>query len=100
MAEVKLDIDYVADLARLELTPEQKELFGADLGNIVNYIAELSEVDVEGVEPTAHASVCSNVWREDEVKESYPRSEMFANAPGVINENLIKLPRVLPQEEA
>ena len=35
MAEVKLDIDYVADLARLELTPEQKEAFGADLGNIV-----------------------------------------------------------------
>ena len=42
MAEIKLDINYVADLARLDLTPEQKERFGADLGNIVNYIAELS----------------------------------------------------------
>ncbi|MBE6385955.1 MAG: Asp-tRNA(Asn)/Glu-tRNA(Gln) amidotransferase subunit GatC [Lentisphaerae bacterium] len=100
MAEVKLDIDYVADLARLELTPEQKERFGADLGNIVNYIAELSEVDVEGVEPTAHASACSNVWREDEVKPSYPRETMLANAPGVVNGELIRLPRVMPGSES
>jgi Asp-tRNA(Asn)/Glu-tRNA(Gln) amidotransferase C subunit len=49
---------------------------------------------------SAHAAALTNAWRADEVKDSYPRDVMFANAPGVINENLIKLPRVLPQEEA
>ena len=100
MAEVKLDIDYVAELARLELSPEQKAALSAELGTIVNYIAELSEVDVEGVEPTAHASVCSNVWREDEVRPSFPRETMLANAPGVINGELIRLPRVMPGTES
>ena len=55
---------------------------------------------MDGVEPTAHAAPLSNVWREDEAAESYSRKVMLENAPGVINENLIKLPRVLPQEEA
>ena len=100
MAEVKLDIDYVAELARLELSPEQKAALSAELGSIVDYIAELSEVDVEGVEPTAHASACSNAWREDEVKPSYPRDVMLANAPGVIDGQLIRLPRVMPGTES
>ena len=81
-------------------TPEQKTALSAELGNIVNYIAELSEVDVKGVEPTAHASACSNVWREDEVRPSYPRETMLANAPGVVNGELIRLPRVMPGSES
>ena len=55
---------------------------------------------MEGVEPTAHASVCSNVWREDEVKPSYPRETMLANAPGVVSGELIRLPRVMPGSES
>ncbi len=94
-----IDIKYVADLARLELSPEQSEKLQNELGRVVEYIAELAEVDVDGVEPTAHAAPLTNVWREDCAKESFPRSEMLANAPGVIHENLIKVPRVLPSEE-
>ena len=94
-----IDIKYVADLARLEISPEQAEKLSGELSRVVEYIAELAEVDVTGVEPTAHAAQLTNIWREDAAKASFPREEMLANAPGVIHENLIKVPRVLPSEE-
>ena len=94
-----IDIKYVADLARLELSPEQADKLQRELGRVVEYIADLAEVDVSGVEPTAHAAPLTNVWREDVVRPSFPRAEMLANAPGVIHDELIKVPRVLPSEE-
>ena len=94
-----IDIKYVADLARLELSSEQAEKLQGELARVVEYIAELGEVDVSGVEPTAHAAQLTNVWREDEAKTSFPREAMLKNAPGIIHENLIKVPRVLPGEE-
>ena len=94
-----IDIKYVADLARLELSSEQAEKLQGELARVVEYLAELGEVDVSGVEPTAHAAQLTNVWREDEAKTSFPREAMLKNAPGIIHENLIKVPRVLPGEE-
>ncbi|MCI5778774.1 MAG: Asp-tRNA(Asn)/Glu-tRNA(Gln) amidotransferase subunit GatC [Lentisphaeria bacterium] len=94
-----IDIKYVADLARLELSPEQSEKLQRELGRVVEYIAELAELDVTGVEPTAHAAALTNVWREDAAEPSFPRAEMLANAPGTIRDELIKVPRVLPGEE-
>lgn len=94
-----IDIKYVADLARLDLSAEQSEKLQQELGRVVEYIAELGEVDVTGVEPTAHAAQLTNVWRQDEAKTSFPRETMLANAPGVIHGDLIKVPRVLPSEE-
>ena len=98
MTEKTIDIDYVAQLARLELDPEQKEKLQTELGDIVRYIDKLGEPDVSGVEPTAHALVRSNVWREDEARASFPRETMLANAPETVGETLIGLPRVLPGE--
>ena len=98
--ESDINIKYIAELARLELSEEQTGKLQQDLERIVGYIDELKELNVDGVEPTAHAAALTNAWREDVVNDSYPREVMFANAPGVINGNLIKLPRVLPQEEA
>ncbi|MBE6364753.1 MAG: Asp-tRNA(Asn)/Glu-tRNA(Gln) amidotransferase subunit GatC [Lentisphaerae bacterium] len=95
----EIDIKYVADLARLDLSAEQSEKLQQELGRVVEYIAELGEVDVTGVEPTAHAAQLTNVWRQDEAKTSFPRETMLANAPGVIHGDLIKVPRVLPSEE-
>lgn len=94
-----IDIKYVADLARLELSAEQSEKLQAELARVVDYIAELAEVDVSGVEPTAHAAQLTNAWREDVAKTSFPREAMLANAPGTIHGELIKVPRVLPSEE-
>ena len=98
MPETEIDIKYVAELARLELNDSDAAKLQRELGQIVNYIAELGELDVSGVEPTAHASLLTNVVREDVRCESFDRSEMLKNAPGVIDENLVKVPQVLPGE--
>ena len=98
MPETEIDIRYVAELARLELNSSDAEKLQRELGQIVNYIAELGELDVSGVEPTAHASLLTNVVREDVRRESFPREVMLKNAPGVVDENLVKVPQVLPGE--
>ena len=98
MEEARIDIGYVAALARLELSEEQLPKLQKDLDNIVGYIASLSELDLTGVEPTAHAAALTNVWREDEAKPSYDRDRMLANAPALIDGDLIRVPQVLPGE--
>ncbi|WP_294502072.1 Asp-tRNA(Asn)/Glu-tRNA(Gln) amidotransferase subunit GatC [uncultured Victivallis sp.] len=98
MEEARIDIGYVAALARLEISEEQLPKLQKDLDNIVGYIASLSELDLTGVEPTAHAAALTNVWREDEAKPSYDRDRMLANAPALIDGDLIRVPQVLPGE--
>ncbi len=75
------NIHYVAKLARIELTPEEERTLGDQLGNILGYVAKLKEVDVSGVEPTAHAFPLVNVMRADEVTGSLPHDEAMRNAP-------------------
>jgi aspartyl-tRNA(Asn)/glutamyl-tRNA(Gln) amidotransferase subunit C len=75
------DIKYVANLARLKLTPEEEQKLGSQLGNILGYIEKLKEVDVSGIEPTAHAFPLINVFRQDEVRPSLPHDEALRNAP-------------------
>ncbi len=98
MAEDRIDIGYVAELARLELPPEQAAQLQGELESIVHYIDELKEVDVTGVEPTAHAARLFNVWREDAAGTSLPRETMLANAPETVENELIRVPQVLPGE--
>ena len=77
----EMDINHVAHLARLELSDEEKTQLSAQLAGILSYVAKLSEVDVTGVEPTAHAIPLSNVLRKDEVRPSIERERILANAP-------------------
>ena len=60
------ELDHVAELARLELTEDEKERFGLQLGKILDYIGQLKDVDTAGVEPTAQVSGLVDVWRADE----------------------------------
>jgi aspartyl-tRNA(Asn)/glutamyl-tRNA(Gln) amidotransferase subunit C len=94
MAAVEIDVKYVAHLARLALTPEEEKTIGAQLGNVLGYIEKLKEVDVSGVEPTAHAFPLVNVTRPDEVRPSLSHEDALRNAPATAN-GLFIVPKIL-----
>lgn len=75
------DVKYVAQLARLSLTPEEEQKFGEQLGQVLGYIEKLKQVDVSQVEPTAHAVPLVNVTRPDEVRPSMDHDAALRNAP-------------------
>ncbi len=89
-----MDIKYVAHLARLRLSPEEEEKLGGQLGNILQYIEKLKEVDVSGVEPTAHPFPLVNVTRQDEVRASLPHQDAMKNAPAQAN-GLFMVPKIV-----
>jgi aspartyl-tRNA(Asn)/glutamyl-tRNA(Gln) amidotransferase subunit C len=89
-----LNIDHVATLARLSLTPEEKATYEAQLGDILTYIEHLKEVDVSGVEPTAHSFPLFNIWREDVPQPALPVERALMNAPAQ-RDNMICVPKVV-----
>lgn len=93
-----IDVKYVAELARIDLAEGSIAKLQSDMQNIVEYIEQLSELDVSNIEPTFHAVQLVNVEREDKIKPSFPRETMLANAPAVLNGETIKVPQVLPGE--
>jgi aspartyl-tRNA(Asn)/glutamyl-tRNA(Gln) amidotransferase subunit C len=94
MAAVDINLKEVAHLARLELTAEEEQKLGAQLGSILTYIEKLKEVDVSNVEPTAHAFPLVNVTRSDEVRPSLPHEEAMRNAPAQSN-GLFVVPKIV-----
>lgn len=74
-------IDYVAALAKLELSEEEKERGKKDLGNILQYMDTMNELDTEGIEPMSHAFPLHNVFREDVVVNGDDRDNLLQNAP-------------------
>ena len=89
-----IDIDYVANLARIALTPQEKEVFSRQLGDVLRYIEKLGEVDVSQVEPTAHASPVYNVWADDVPQPGLPVEAALRNAPAA-RDNMIVVPVVV-----
>ncbi len=94
MAATELDVRYVARLARLDLTPEEEQTFGAQLGQILAYIAKLRELDVSHVEPTAHAVPLVNVLRPDQLQPGLPSDAALGNAPAQAN-GLFLAPKIV-----
>jgi aspartyl-tRNA(Asn)/glutamyl-tRNA(Gln) amidotransferase subunit C len=94
MAASEIDIKYVAHLARLQLTPDEETKLGAQLDGILGYIEKLTELDVAGVEPTAHAAPRVNVTRPDEVRSSLPHADALRNAPAQAN-GLFMVPKIV-----
>lgn len=76
-----INIEYVANLARLALTPAEKEKFSRQLGDILHYVEKLNQVDVTGVEPMAHASPVFNVWQADVARPGLTVEQALRNAP-------------------
>jgi aspartyl-tRNA(Asn)/glutamyl-tRNA(Gln) amidotransferase subunit C len=89
-----MDIKYVAHLARVQLSPDEEKKLGAQLDGILGYIEKLKELDVAGVEPTAHAVPLVNVMRPDEVRPSLPHADALRNAPAQAN-GLFMVPKIV-----
>ncbi|MEO6005964.1 MAG: Asp-tRNA(Asn)/Glu-tRNA(Gln) amidotransferase subunit GatC [Opitutus sp.] len=93
-APTDLNIDHVAKLARLALTPEEKTKFAQQLGDVLHHIEQLGKVDVSGIEPTAHAFPLFNVWQDDVAQAGLPVEQVLRNAPAQ-RENMIVVPKVV-----
>ncbi|MGF7144985.1 aspartyl-tRNA(Asn)/glutamyl-tRNA(Gln) amidotransferase subunit C [Anaerotaenia torta] len=74
-------IQYVAALAKLKVTEEEKVRAAQDLNRILDYMETMNELDTEGVEPMSHVLPIKNVFREDEVTNGENREELLKNAP-------------------
>ncbi len=92
----RVDIDYVAKLARIELDEGQKARYSAQLERVLEYFKKLSEVNVDGVEPSAHAHRIYNVWRDDVPAPAMSVEDALMNAPAK-RENQIVVPKVVDE---
>ena len=76
-----IDIEYVAKLARIELTSAQKKKLGKQLKDILAYIEKLKQLKVDKVEPMSHVLPLKNVFRQDKVRPSLALDKVLRNAP-------------------
>lgn len=89
------EVQRIADLARLELTSDEIDLFARQLGDILRYIEQIRALDTAGIPPTSHVLV-QPLDRDDVVLPTLPREQALANAPDAAKEaGLFKVPRVL-----
>jgi aspartyl-tRNA(Asn)/glutamyl-tRNA(Gln) amidotransferase subunit C len=89
------DVLKLAQLARLDLTADEVEEYSTELTEILQYVEQLSAVDVKGLEPTNQVTGLTNVTREDEVKGyGYEAAELLKNVPDV-KDNQIKAKRMV-----
>ncbi len=89
-----IDVNYVAQLARLKLSPQETECFQTQLGQVLSHVEQLKQLNVDGIEPTAHAAPRINVFREDCIAPSLQTSEALRNAPQKLND-LFMVPKVV-----
>lgn len=89
-----IDVTRTANLARLELSAEETTRFRAQLQHVVDYIAQLEEVDVSGIEATAHAVPVFDVMREDVARPGFTADEALANAPRRVGDQF-HVPKVI-----
>ena len=88
------DLQHAVKLACIELSTEEKERLGSQLGDILKYVDQLNELEVEGVDPTAHAVPLTNVLREDKPRESFSHEAAMRNAPKTSN-GLFIVPKIV-----
>jgi aspartyl-tRNA(Asn)/glutamyl-tRNA(Gln) amidotransferase subunit C len=94
---VEIDIEHVARLARVHLSPQEKQRLREQLGMILEHASKLGEVATEDILPTASAIPRSNVLRPDEVEPSLPHDEALGNAPDQ-EDGRFRVPRITGME--
>ena len=91
---MEINIDKIADLARLNLKPEEKQKLAKDLGAILDYVKKLDALDTSKVEPTSHVLNMENVFRADEVQPSNAAPKALGHAPE-IKGRFFKVPKIV-----
>ncbi len=90
-------VHKVAHLARLELKPEEEEIFTTQLSSILEYFEQLSELDTETVPPTTRAIDVSNITRDDRLEPFPNREEILSCAPEQ-DGDFFKVPKIMSEE--
>jgi len=96
MASATIDVKYVANLARLQLTEKEISEFQPQMEAIVGYIDKLKELDLDSIEPTAHASEINNTLRQDISRPGLDREAFLKNAPDQ-SQGLLRVPKVIEE---
>ena len=94
MKVTEKDLETVGVLSRLSVPQEEKEEYLQKLNDFLEYVDNLSTLDTEGVQPTAHVLPLHNVFREDVVKPSLDRELALSNAP-LKEDGYFKVPKIL-----
>ena len=94
MTSERIDVAYVANLARLNLDAESCALFERQLGTIVDYVRKIGELNLDGIEPTSHGQPVYNVFREDVERPGLDRDRVLANAPARLDDEF-RVPRIV-----
>ena len=94
MPQTRMDVRYVARLARLALSEEEIGVFQGQLDAILDHVATLSQAEVAGTEATAHPSPVFGRMREDEPHASLPPEGLLANAPDQAQAQ-VRVPKVV-----
>lgn len=81
MAITAKDVEHIAELARLDLTEEERSEYASQLGQVLDYFDQLRRVDTSDVSPLSHPLDLANVLRDDRVQASRPTEEILENAP-------------------
>ncbi len=81
----RVEVEHIAELAKLSLTDEEKERFGEQLSAILEYAEVLQRLDTEAIPPTATVLPLRNVMAADQVRPSFSREDILANAPKTEN---------------
>jgi aspartyl-tRNA(Asn)/glutamyl-tRNA(Gln) amidotransferase subunit C len=91
-------VQKIAHLARLEITPEEEEQFATQLSSILEYFEQLSELDTKDVPPTTRAIEISNIARPDEMIPYSNREELLKEAPEPEGD-FFRVPQILSSDE-
>ena len=91
---MKMDIEKVARLARLELSGQEKKTLGNQLDQILTYMEQLKRLDTTGIEPTSHAIPIYNAFREDETRPSFSRGKVLEIGPEQ-EDGHFRVPRII-----
>jgi aspartyl-tRNA(Asn)/glutamyl-tRNA(Gln) amidotransferase subunit C len=94
-----VEVEHIADLARLELSEKEKERFREQLSAILEYAARLRELDTSGIPPTSSLLPEGNVLRPDQSRPSLPLETLLLNAPQV-QDGQFRVPVILDPDQA